>query len=125
MSSISTIATEQLRVAFGEALSVRQGDVRLSGAAIDARIKAEDPDFHFMGSLGTITHRALPGGPFVRVDSGVTAGSVVQPYYDSMLVKIMTYDGCLHAIPAGARLVAAARYDASTLESEVLRRSAE
>lgn len=82
---------EQLRVAAGRPLSFAQTDLSPRGHAIEVRINAENPQLNFLPSPGTIRRFDLPGGPFVRVDSGFTAGSVVAPYYDSMLAKIIVW----------------------------------
>ncbi|RYF45413.1 MAG: ATP-grasp domain-containing protein, partial [Comamonadaceae bacterium] len=82
---------EQLRVAAGETLSFTQSDLAPSGHAIEVRINAENPQMNFLPSPGTIERFVLPGGPFVRVDSGFTTGSVVSPFYDSMLAKVIAW----------------------------------
>jgi len=82
---------EQLRVASGQPLSFVQEDLHPRGHAIEVRINAENADMGFLPSPGTIDRWELPGGPFVRVDSGVTAGSVVAPFYDSMLAKVIVW----------------------------------
>ena len=85
------LVQEQLKIAFGNALSMTQDEITVTGAAIEIRINAENSDFHFMGSPGEISACVFPAGPGVRVDSGVRSGSTVQPYYDSMLAKVMTH----------------------------------
>jgi acetyl/propionyl-CoA carboxylase alpha subunit len=86
------IVREQLRVAAGRPLSVTQPDVVLRGHAIECRINAEDAAKNFAPGPGTIGAYREPGGPFVRVDSGVEAGTVVSPYYDPMLAKLIVWD---------------------------------
>ncbi len=81
----------QLKIAYGEALSIRQEDVSFKGAAIEARICAEDPSRNFLPATGMITRYAPPRGRNIRVDSGVEAGSVVSVYYDSLLSKIISW----------------------------------
>lgn len=81
---------EQLRIAAGEGLSVRQEDVRFSGHAIECRINAEDP-VNFTPSPGLITHFHTPGGLGVRVDSGVYSGYRIPPYYDSLIGKLIVH----------------------------------
>ena len=76
------LVREQVLIAAGEPLWLRQEDVRLTGHALECRINAEDPSNGFLPSPGRITSYREPGGPGVRVDSGVTAGSEVQPLYD-------------------------------------------
>jgi len=84
------IVQEQIRVAAGEKLSVRQRDVEFRGHALECRINAEHP-FTFVPSPGRITSYHTPGGPGVRVDSHVYQGYSVPPNYDSMVGKIITY----------------------------------
>ncbi len=79
----------QLRIAAGEPLTLSQTDVRPRGWAIEGRIYAEDPSNEMLPSIGTITHWSPPQGPGIRVDAGVTAGSVVSHYYDPMLAKLI------------------------------------
>ena len=81
----------QLRIAAGEPLPVRQDDVRRTGAAIECRITAEDPDNAFVPSAGTIALLREPSGPGVRVDSGAFAGLVVGTEYDSLLMKVIAH----------------------------------
>ena len=82
---------EQLRIARGEALSVRQEDVTLDGVAIEVRINAEDAERSFLPSPGEITALELPGGPGVRVDTAVYAGYHVPPFYDSLIAKLICW----------------------------------
>jgi acetyl-CoA carboxylase biotin carboxylase subunit len=81
---------EQIRLAAGHPLSIRQQDVVLTGHSLECRINAEDPE-KFTPSPGTITKYSPPGGFGVRVDSAMEAGSVVVPYYDSMIAKLITH----------------------------------
>jgi acetyl-CoA carboxylase biotin carboxylase subunit len=83
------IVKEQLRVARGERLSVRQDEVAVAGAAIEVRINAEDPERDFLPSPGEITALELPGGPGVRVDTAAYAGYHVPPFYDSLVAKLI------------------------------------
>jgi acetyl-CoA/propionyl-CoA/long-chain acyl-CoA carboxylase, biotin carboxylase, biotin carboxyl carrier protein len=83
---------EQVRVAQGEPLSLRQEDVELRGHAIECRINAEDPSKGFLPSPGRIIVYREPGGPGVRVDSGVAAGSEISPLYDPMIAKLIVHD---------------------------------
>jgi acetyl-CoA carboxylase biotin carboxylase subunit len=84
------IVQEQIRVAAGEKLSIRQRDVEVRGHAIECRINAEDP-FKFTPSPGRITSYHPPGGPGIRVDSHVYQGYSVPPYYDSLIGKVIAY----------------------------------
>ncbi len=84
------IVREQLLIASGEKLSIRQEDVRFSGHSIECRINAEDPR-NFLPSPGTINTFHAPGGPGVRVDSHVYNGYTVPPHYDSLIGKLITH----------------------------------
>jgi acetyl-CoA carboxylase, biotin carboxylase subunit len=81
---------EQIRVASGGGLSVKQEDIRFSGHAIECRINAEDPRT-FTPSPGTITHFHTPGGLGVRVDSAAYSGYKIPPYYDSLIGKLIVH----------------------------------
>jgi acetyl-CoA carboxylase, biotin carboxylase subunit len=82
---------EQIRVASGEKLSLKQQDVTFSGWAIECRINAENPEKNFMPSAGKIKMYLPPGGLGVRVDSAAYPGYTIPPYYDSMIAKVITY----------------------------------
>ena len=84
------IVQEQIRVAAGEKLRLRQRDIVRKGHAIECRINAEDP-FKFTPSPGRITGWHPPGGPGVRVDSHAYSGYFVPPNYDSMIGKVICY----------------------------------
>ncbi len=81
------IVAEQIRVAAGHPLSMRQQDVEISGHAIECRINAEDPN-NFMPCPGPINQWHAPGGPGVRLDTHIYNGYVVPPFYDSMMGKL-------------------------------------
>jgi len=83
------LVREQVLIAAGEPLSLSQEDVHLSGHAIECRINAEDPSKGFLPSPGRITSYREPGGPGVRVDSGVAAGSSVPELYDPLVAKLI------------------------------------
>jgi acetyl-CoA/propionyl-CoA carboxylase biotin carboxyl carrier protein len=83
------LVREQVLIAAGEPLWLRQEDVRLTGHAIECRINAEDPSNGFLPSPGRITSYREPGGPGVRVDSGVTAGSEIPALYDPLVAKLI------------------------------------
>ncbi|RYM06018.1 acetyl-CoA carboxylase biotin carboxylase subunit [Sporolactobacillus sp. THM7-7] len=85
------LVKEQIRIASGEPLPVRQSDVHLTGHAIECRINAENPEKNFMPSSGRVETYLPPGGPGVRIDSAVYQGYFIPPYYDSMVSKVMTF----------------------------------
>jgi acetyl-CoA/propionyl-CoA carboxylase, biotin carboxylase, biotin carboxyl carrier protein len=85
------LVREQVLIAAGQPLSLRQEDVRLNGHAIECRINAEDPSNGFLPAPGRITSYREPGGPGVRVDSGVTAGSEVVGLYDPLVAKLVVH----------------------------------
>lgn len=82
---------EQIKIASGEALKLRQEDVVLKGHAIECRINAENPMKNFRPSPGRITTLHLPGGQGIRVDTGIYSGYQIPPYYDSMLAKLIVH----------------------------------
>ncbi|MEO6496491.1 MAG: acetyl-CoA carboxylase biotin carboxylase subunit [Solirubrobacteraceae bacterium] len=86
------IVREGILAAAGEPLTVTQDDVTLTGHAIEVRINAEDASKNFAPAPGEITTYENPSGPGVRVDSGVTAGSIVSPMYDPMVAKLIVWD---------------------------------
>ncbi len=85
------LVEEQIRLAAGEKLSLRQEEVKIRGHAIECRICAEDAINGFIPSTGRIVSYRQPSGPGVRVDSGVRQDSEVSPYYDSLISKLITY----------------------------------
>ncbi|WP_010414345.1 acetyl-CoA carboxylase biotin carboxylase subunit [Citromicrobium sp. JLT1363] len=92
------LVREQIRIAEGRPLSVKQEDIRFEGHAIECRINAEDP-FTFAPSPGKVSYYHAAGGMHVRVDSGIYAGYSIPPYYDSMIAKLIVYgrtrEGCI------------------------------
>jgi acetyl-CoA carboxylase biotin carboxylase subunit len=84
------LVKEQLLIAAGQPLSIRQSDIVLNGHAIECRINAEDPD-SFLPSPGLIKHFHTAGGPGVRVDSHIYEGYAVPPNYDSMIGKLIVH----------------------------------
>jgi acetyl-CoA carboxylase, biotin carboxylase subunit len=84
------IVKEQIRIAAGERLSFKQGDVTFSGHSIECRINAEDPET-FVPSPGLIHVFSVPGGPGVRIETFAHSDCVVSPYYDSMIAKIIVH----------------------------------
>ena len=87
------LVREQVLIAAGEPLSLSQDQVHLQGHAIECRINAEDASTGFLPTPGRITAYREPGGPGVRVDSGVTAGSEVVGLYDPLVAKL-----CAHGV---------------------------
>ncbi len=92
------LVREQIRIADGKPLSVRQDDIEFNGHAIECRINAEDP-WTFAPSPGLVSSYHAAGGMNVRVDSGLYTGYKVPPYYDSMIAKLIvkgrTREGCI------------------------------
>ena len=92
------LVREQIRVAEGRPLSVRQDEIEFKGHAIECRINAEDA-FDFTPSPGLVTNYHAAGGMHVRVDSGLYSGYRIPPYYDSMIAKLIVYgrtrEGCI------------------------------
>jgi acetyl-CoA/propionyl-CoA carboxylase biotin carboxyl carrier protein len=86
------LVREQVLIAQGEPLSIRQEDVVLRGHAIECRINAESPSAGFLPSPGVITRYREPAGPGVRVDSGVSAGSEITGLYDPLIAKVCVWD---------------------------------
>ncbi|MFN4173409.1 MAG: acetyl/propionyl/methylcrotonyl-CoA carboxylase subunit alpha [Pseudorhodobacter sp.] len=93
----------QLRVAAGEPLPMRQGDLAISGHAFEARLYAEDVAAGFLPATGRLAHLAFPSG--VRADSGVRAGDTISPWYDPMIAKVIvhgpTRDAALRQLERG------------------------
>lgn len=85
------LVKEQLKIASGEKLSLKQEDIVLKGHAIECRINAEDPYKNFMPCPGTITELYVPGGLGIRVDSAMYCGYKIPSYYDSMIAKLISY----------------------------------
>ncbi len=82
---------QQIRIASGEKMRMKQGHIRQEGSAIECRINAEDPDAGFKPSPGLIKTYIIPGGPGVRLDSHAYAGYKVSPHYDPMIGKLVVY----------------------------------
>ncbi len=85
------IVKEQIRIASGEPLSMRQQDVQAQGHAIECRINAEDPNNGFAPSPGVVTDLHWPGGPGVRIDSHLYRGYCIPPNYDSLIAKLICF----------------------------------
>lgn len=82
---------QQIKIAGGEKLEFVQDDIKRVGHAIECRINAEDPQRDFAPTPGKIHKLILPGGPGIRVDSGVYSGDTISPYYDSMIAKLIAH----------------------------------
>ena len=89
MRSGRDLVVAQIEVAAGRPLAWRQADIELTGCAIECRINAEDPARDFQPAPGTVTAWRPPSGAGIRVDTHVTAGYVVPPFYDSLLAKVI------------------------------------
>ena len=85
------IVKEQIRIARGRALRLKQCDIKQTGWAIECRINAEDPFNNFMPSTGRITRLDRPTGPGVRIDSGLYESFEITPYYDSLIGKLICW----------------------------------
>jgi acetyl-CoA carboxylase biotin carboxylase subunit len=84
------IVKEQILIAQGKKLHVRQKDIKIQGHSIEMRINAEDPET-FTPCLGSLTSYNLPGGLGVRVDTSAYVGYKLQPYYDSLIAKLIVH----------------------------------
>jgi 3-methylcrotonyl-CoA carboxylase alpha subunit len=109
----------QLRVASGEALPLRQDELKINGHAIEARICAETPDNNFLPATGTLNVYGLPAHTSfaraqhgVRVDSGVRPGDAISPFYDSMVAKLIVH--------GSTREEALARMDAALMQTHIV-----
>ncbi len=91
METDTDIVTEQIAIAYGEPLSLKQEDVMMHGHTIECRINAEIPEKGFIPSPGTIRNLHLPGGNGVRVDTALYTGYTVPSEYDSMIAKIIVH----------------------------------
>ncbi len=136
------LVEQMIRVAAGEKLSIKQGDVKLSGWAVETRVYAEDPYRNFLPSTGRLTRYRPPaervsGGITLRNDTGVTEGGEISLYYDPMIAKLITHagtreaaidaqadaldefviDGIRHNIPFLAALMAHKRWRAGKLST--------
>jgi len=85
------IVKEQLRIAAGRELRYDHEDIRPRGWALECRILAEDPRRNFAPCPGRVSRLRVPGGPGIRVDSGISEGSEITPYYDSLLAKLIAW----------------------------------
>jgi len=101
----------QLHIAAGEPLELSQESINFQGHAIECRIYAEDPQQNFAPSIGEIRFLHLPSGPGTRFDGGIHSGSVITPYYDPLLGKLITW--------SQSRLEALARMDRALKELQI------
>ncbi len=85
------LIAQQIRIAEGRPLGLRQQDVVFSGHSIECRLNAEDPDQDFRPSPGKISLARFPAGAGLRVDSHIESGYIVPPYYDSLLGKLIVH----------------------------------
>jgi acetyl-CoA carboxylase biotin carboxylase subunit len=128
---------QQLLIADGEPIGIRQEDVTLNGHAIEVRINAEDWTRNFLPSPGRVTTARWPAGPHIRVDSHIESGGVVPPYYDSLIGKLivsgvdrtqaiarmtqaldtLTLEGVTTTAPMHRRIMADARFRAGAVDT--------
>ena len=85
------IVKNQIKIAAGEELKIKQKEIEFKGHAIECRINAENPSKNFRPCPGTITGLNLPGGKGIRIDSAIYEGYTIPPTYDSMIAKIIAY----------------------------------
>lgn len=85
------LVQEQIRIAGGAELSVKQEDIKLNGHAIECRINAEDAERDFLPSPGKVTRWQPPEGPGIRLDSHMAEGAMIPPFYDSMVGKLIAH----------------------------------
>ncbi|HBC97336.1 MAG TPA: acetyl-CoA carboxylase biotin carboxylase subunit [Clostridium sp.] len=85
------LVKQQIRIAAGEPLPLRQEEIVFKGHAIECRINAEDPEKKFLPNPGRIDFYHAPGGPGIRIDSSAYSGCVITPYYDSMVSKLIAW----------------------------------
>lgn len=83
---------EQIKIASGEKLKLKQSDIKLRGYAIECRINAENPNNNFMPCVGTIENVHLPDGKDIRVDTAIYNNYKISPFYDSMIAKLIVRD---------------------------------
>jgi propionyl-CoA carboxylase alpha chain len=85
------LVEQQIKIARGETLSIKQEDLKINGHALELRVYAEDPTNNFMPSVGNLKKYRLPVGENIRVDNGFEEGMDIPIYYDPMLSKLVTY----------------------------------
>ena len=138
------LVVAQLRVAAGEPLPWRQDDIAQRGAAIEARVYAEDPAKNFLPSPGTVSRLTVPAGDGIRVESGITEGTAVSVHYDPLLLKLVAHgadrsaaiqrlDGALAAcvvdgvrttVPFLRRVMANAEFRAGRVHTQMIEQGA-
>ena len=111
------IIKEQLYIASGEKLRLKQGDIEIVGHAIECRINAEDPKT-FMPSPGKIERYHPPGGPGIRIDTHIYGGYTVPPHYDSMIGKLIAY-GCNREVAIARMQGALAEIDITGIKTNI------
>ena len=89
------LVKEQIKISAGQGIGLSQNDIVISGHAIECRINAEDPST-FLPSPGKVDTYHVPGGPGIRIDSGLFSGSEVPPYYDSLISKLIVHGDNRH-----------------------------
>jgi len=110
------LVKEQIRIARGEALAYSQGDLNISGHAIELRVYAEDPQQNFLPDIGTLKTYRIPKGNGVRVDDGFEEGMEILVYYDPMIAKLITY-GANREEAISRMLRAIAEYDITGIQT--------
>jgi len=85
------LVKEQIKIAEGEILSIKQEDLEIHGHSVEVRVYAEDPENNFLPDTGTLHKYVRPQGPGVRVDDGYEEGMEIPIYYDPMIAKLITY----------------------------------
>jgi len=85
------LVEQQLKIAQGETLSFKQGDLKINGHALELRVYAEDPMNNFLPSIGNLSTYKIPNGKNIRIDNGFEQGMDIPIYYDPMLSKLITY----------------------------------
>ncbi len=117
---------QQLLIADGQPLGLRQSDLVQSGHAIEVRINAEDPEADFRPNPGMVTRAAWPAGPGIRVDTHITSGSRVPPFYDSLIGKLIVHgDTRDQAVERLADALAAMQIEGITTTAGLHRRIAQ
>ena len=86
------LVKQQIRIASGLKLNIKQDDISIHGHSLECRIYAEDPENNFLPSTGKLSNFNIPSGPGIRVDSGFEMGSEISMYYDPMIAKLVCWD---------------------------------